>query len=327
MLLIGFVASIVLARLLGPSGRGLLGLMLSVNVLAMFVVARSGCRPRSRTSPASRTATRRRSSATACCTRRCSPSILIPLSWLLHPQIADAIGHGAGGLTWVLVAVLLVITFLDWTTQQPAAGLAAVRPRQRRRGARPDRLRGRDRRAGRRRLARCRRRRVATRDRLDRAVRGLAAADPGAGPPADRLGLMKRMYRLRRPRRGRLDPAVRQRPAGRDHPADLPAALAGRLLRRRPDDRRARGDAGQRVPLDEHGARDQVPEGEEQPGDDDAPTAVRHFTLISVLAALGQRRARLGGDPRRPTAPQFSPGGRADADPAAGGVRCSAWGS
>jgi multisubunit Na+/H+ antiporter MnhC subunit len=36
-LLVGFVAAIVLARLLGPSGRGLLGLMLSFNSVALVV--------------------------------------------------------------------------------------------------------------------------------------------------------------------------------------------------------------------------------------------------------------------------------------------------
>ncbi len=48
--------------------------------------------------------------------------VLIPASWLLHGAIAEGLGRGAGGLTWVLVATLVPLSLLDWTTNSQLQG-------------------------------------------------------------------------------------------------------------------------------------------------------------------------------------------------------------
>ncbi|MGI8715006.1 MAG: oligosaccharide flippase family protein [Solirubrobacteraceae bacterium] len=114
-LVIGFVTSIALARLLGPGGRGLLGLMLSVNTL-VIVVASIGL-PTAVTYFSSLADSDPPALLGNCLTvGAILAAVLIPASWLLHRQIADAVGHGAGGLTWVLVAALASVSLLDWTT-------------------------------------------------------------------------------------------------------------------------------------------------------------------------------------------------------------------
>jgi len=49
--------------------------------------------------------------------------VLIPATWLLHRPLAEAFGHGQGGLTWVLAAVLVPVMFLDWTTHGQLQGM------------------------------------------------------------------------------------------------------------------------------------------------------------------------------------------------------------
>lgn len=121
-LALGFVASILLARLLGPADRGLLGLMLSASTLALAVVG-VGI-PLAVTYHASR--------------RGSSPGallgdsllwtaliaiVLVPAVWLFHEPVADALGRGRGGETWALAAALVPITFLDWTAHNQLVGM------------------------------------------------------------------------------------------------------------------------------------------------------------------------------------------------------------
>jgi O-antigen/teichoic acid export membrane protein len=120
-LAIGFVASVALARWLGPSNRGLLALMLSAGSLAL-VVSAAGL-------PVSVVyfAARRREDGPAIlgnCLAHAAvlAAILIPAAWLLHKPLADAVGHGDGGRVWVLAAALVPVTFLDWTTHSQLQG-------------------------------------------------------------------------------------------------------------------------------------------------------------------------------------------------------------
>lgn len=120
-LVIGFATSIVLARLLGPAGRGLLGLMLSVDVLVV-VVASIGL-PTAVTYFSSLEDADPPAILGNCLAHAAVLAvILIPLSWLFHGSIANAVGDGAGGLTWVLVAALVPLTLLDWTTNSQLQG-------------------------------------------------------------------------------------------------------------------------------------------------------------------------------------------------------------
>lgn len=121
-LVAGFGASIALARLLGPSGRGLLGLMISVNSLALvfttFGVPLAVVYFASR-----RDADPGALLGNSILQGVLLAAILIPLSAAFYHQIAEAFGHGDGGRTWILVAALVPVTFLDWTTHGQLQGM------------------------------------------------------------------------------------------------------------------------------------------------------------------------------------------------------------
>jgi stage V sporulation protein B len=120
-LLIGFVASILLARLLGPSGRGLLALMLSVSQIVVVLTAIG--LPTAVTYFASLPDSDPPAILGNCLAHAgVLSALLIPLTAIFHKQIADALGHGDGGRTWILVAALVPLTFLDWTTNSQLQG-------------------------------------------------------------------------------------------------------------------------------------------------------------------------------------------------------------
>jgi O-antigen/teichoic acid export membrane protein len=120
-LVIGFATSIALARLLGPAGRGLLGLMLSANLLV--VVLTSIGLPTAVTYFSSRAEADPPAILGNCLLHAFVLAVvLIPASWLLHRPIAEGLGDGAGGFTWVLVASLVPLSLLDWTTNSQLQG-------------------------------------------------------------------------------------------------------------------------------------------------------------------------------------------------------------
>lgn len=120
-LVIGFIASVALARWLGPSDRGLLALMLSAGSLALVLTAIG--------LPISVVyfAARRYEDGPAilgnCLAHTAVLAvILIGGATLFHQPLADAFGHGQGGRVWILAAALVPITFLDWTTHSQLQG-------------------------------------------------------------------------------------------------------------------------------------------------------------------------------------------------------------
>jgi O-antigen/teichoic acid export membrane protein len=120
-LVIGFGASVALARTLGPSDRGLLGVMLALSSLALVVVgagmplavayhsSRKDARP-----PALL--------GNGLVYAAILAAVLVPAAWLARDPIADALSSGRGGTAWVLAAALVPITFLDWTTNNQLVG-------------------------------------------------------------------------------------------------------------------------------------------------------------------------------------------------------------
>ncbi len=119
---IGFVASIVLARLLGPSDRGLVALMYSVSSLAL-VLAGLGV-------PWATIYYAKRSDATpqgllgnSLLQAGVMAAVLVPAAWVGYQWLANTFGQGEGGTTWVLAAVLVPIVFLDWTTHGQLQGM------------------------------------------------------------------------------------------------------------------------------------------------------------------------------------------------------------
>ncbi len=119
---IGFAASIALARWLGPSNRGLLALMISISSLSLYLlgigvpwatVYYSSRRDRA---PEALFGNALVQAATLAV-------IVIPASWLAHRALADAFGHGQGGLTWILAGALVPLVFLEWTTNSQLQGM------------------------------------------------------------------------------------------------------------------------------------------------------------------------------------------------------------
>ena len=119
---IGFGTSIVLARLLGPSNRGLFALMLSVSSLAL-VFTGIGIPWATIYFATRREATSSGLLGNSLVHAGLLAAVLIPAAWLLHQPLADAFGHGRGGLTWTLAAALVPIMFLDWTTHGQLQGM------------------------------------------------------------------------------------------------------------------------------------------------------------------------------------------------------------
>lgn len=120
-LLIGFGASIALARWLGPSNRGLLALMLSVAMLVLALTAAG--MPVAVVYFASRHE-RDGPAILGNCLRHAAilAAILVPAALIFNRPISDALAHGHGGRTWALAAALVPITFLDWTTHSQLQG-------------------------------------------------------------------------------------------------------------------------------------------------------------------------------------------------------------
>lgn len=118
----GFISSVLLARLLGPADRGLLALMLSASTVALAVAAVG--QPLAVTYYASR----KDAEPTAIFGNvfvqgAALTLVVVPLTVVLHRPIADLFGRGQGGMTWALAALLVPITFLDWTTSNQLLGM------------------------------------------------------------------------------------------------------------------------------------------------------------------------------------------------------------
>lgn len=121
-LFLGFVGSVALARLLGPADRGLLGLMTSASTLALAITS-FGVPLAVVYFASRREADQGGLLVNSLAQAALLTVVIVPLALIFHQQIADALGHGHGGRTWALVAALVPITFLDWTTHGQLQGM------------------------------------------------------------------------------------------------------------------------------------------------------------------------------------------------------------
>lgn len=121
VLVLGFVGTVVLARALGPSDRGLLGLMLSVAALGLAVGA-AGV-PFAVLFEASRAdAPVRALLGNSLAYALGLGVVVVSAAWLLTDVVADAFGRGQGGEAWVLAAALIPLMFLDYTGHNQLLG-------------------------------------------------------------------------------------------------------------------------------------------------------------------------------------------------------------
>ena len=120
-LAVGFVASIVVARLLGPSDRGLLALAAYV---AELVVAIGGIGlPYAVVYYASRKDARPGALlGNSLAWGLGLAAVVVPAAWLLAEPIADALSNGRGEGAWVAAGVLVPIQFLDWSIHNQLFG-------------------------------------------------------------------------------------------------------------------------------------------------------------------------------------------------------------
>src|SRR5581483_2871956 len=121
-LLAGVAASVALTRYLGPDGRGLLGLMISASSLGLVFLTFGV--PLSVVYQASRQEVDQGALlGNSLLQAAVLTAVIVPLAALLHKPLADALGEGHGGQTWVLVGALVPVTFLDWTTHGQLQGM------------------------------------------------------------------------------------------------------------------------------------------------------------------------------------------------------------
>jgi O-antigen/teichoic acid export membrane protein len=120
-LAVGFATSIVLARWLGAADRGLLGIMVTAAGVAL-ALAGLGL-PMS----VMYFASRKDSDGPALLANSTLHAavlalFLIPGAWALRGPLASAFAGGHGGRVWILAAVLVPVTLLDWTTHNQLLG-------------------------------------------------------------------------------------------------------------------------------------------------------------------------------------------------------------
>lgn len=119
---LGFLSSVALARFLGPSDRGLLGLMATASGVVLAVTSLGV--------PLAVVyfASRRDGNHGALLGNSVLQALvlaaaLVPAALVFHAPIARLLGDGHGGRTWAIAAALVPITFLDWTTHGQIQGL------------------------------------------------------------------------------------------------------------------------------------------------------------------------------------------------------------
>jgi stage V sporulation protein B len=123
---LGFCSSVVLARWLGPSGRGLLAIMLSVTGV-VYILTAVGL-PYAVEYRVSRD--RSESGALLGNTLPYGAvlgALTIPLFWVLRQPFADVFAHGRGGDAWILVGVLAPLNFVSWVTSSQLSGVLRFR--------------------------------------------------------------------------------------------------------------------------------------------------------------------------------------------------------
>jgi O-antigen/teichoic acid export membrane protein len=120
-LAIGFVASIVVARLLGPADRGVLALI-TFAVGLVFILAGLGL-PQAVVFLASKREARRGALlGNSIAWGVLLAAICIPGFWLLSGLLAQAFSKGSGQTAWAVAGLLVPLTFLDWSIHNQLYG-------------------------------------------------------------------------------------------------------------------------------------------------------------------------------------------------------------
>src|SRR5581483_4893537 len=112
---IGFVYSVLLARALGAHDRGLVAVMIVAGTVTL-ALAGGGLQVAMQYYAGRRETSQRALLGNTLAYGGLLAVVFVPAYWALHGPISRALTHGEGGLAWVLAAVLVPLTFLDFST-------------------------------------------------------------------------------------------------------------------------------------------------------------------------------------------------------------------
>jgi O-antigen/teichoic acid export membrane protein len=120
-LLIGFVPSILVARWLGPTDRGLYAVVGTASGVAL-VLANAGVPMAVWYLASSKNPRTAQLFGNSLVYSAAIAVVLVPTTWALAPQLGSWLAHGYGGVAWVIAAVMVLVTFLDWTSHNQLLG-------------------------------------------------------------------------------------------------------------------------------------------------------------------------------------------------------------
>jgi O-antigen/teichoic acid export membrane protein len=118
---IAFFSSILLARTLGPADRGLLAIMVVVSTVVLAILG-GGLQVAVQYYAGRRETSQRALLGNSFAYAGIVAAVCVPAFLFLHGPLARAFAEGRGGLVWVLAAVLVPLTFLDYTTAGQLCG-------------------------------------------------------------------------------------------------------------------------------------------------------------------------------------------------------------
>jgi O-antigen/teichoic acid export membrane protein len=118
---VAFFSAIILARALGPSDRGLLAIMAVITTVAL-AAAGGGLQVAVQYYAGRRETPQPGLLGNTLAYGGVLAAVFVPLVFVLHGPIADAFAHGRGGLVWMLAALLVPLTFLDYSTAGQLCG-------------------------------------------------------------------------------------------------------------------------------------------------------------------------------------------------------------